>query len=41
MQDIPEKQKEMNQEDPENKGLIRGSIGQINQGRRAKIEKEN
>lgn len=41
MTDLPEKQKEMNKENPENKGLIQSSIGQINRERRAKIDKEH
>ena len=40
MSDVPEKRKEINQEDLESKGLIRSSIGQINRERSAKNEKQ-
>ena len=36
MSDLPDRQKEMAQEDPNNRGLIRGSIDQINQERNLK-----
>ena len=36
MTDIPEKQKQMNIENPDNRGLIRGSIDQINRERGVK-----
>lgn len=36
MTDLPEKKKEMDQEDPNNKGLIRSSIKAINDERNAK-----
>lgn len=38
MTDIPEKQKKMNVEDPENRGLIRGSINEINRERSEKSQ---
>ncbi|KAI9557705.1 hypothetical protein GHT06_017534 [Daphnia sinensis] len=39
MTDIPEKVKEMNKADSDNRGLIKSSIGQINQERSNKNEK--
>jgi len=39
MTDLQEKQKEMNKEDPNSRGLITSSIGQINRERSSKNDK--